>query len=61
MIVLRRKLVQALLDDVVTVEVLDEHYDVQAESNNDRMDLSHIESQWAVLHVNTERSYLAPG
>ena len=39
MVILRRKLVQALLDDVVAVKVLDEDDDVQAERENDRMNL----------------------
>ena len=40
MVILRRKLVQALLDDVVTVEVLNEDDDVQAERDNDGVDLA---------------------
>ena len=39
MVILRRKLVQALLDDVVPVKVLDEHDDVQAQSQNDGVNL----------------------
>ena len=40
LIVLRCELVQALLDDVVTVEVLNEDDDVQAERDNDGVDLA---------------------
>ena len=39
LIVLRCKLVQALLDDVVSVEVFNEHHYMQAERNNDGVDL----------------------
>lgn len=39
LVVIRSKLVEALLDDVVPVEVLDQRHDVQAEGNDNRMDL----------------------
>ena len=39
MVILRRKLVQALLDDVVAVKVLDEDDDVQAEGDDDGVNL----------------------
>jgi len=40
LIILRRKLVQTLLNDMVPVQVLDEDDDVQAQRENDRMDLA---------------------
>ena len=39
LIVLGHELVQALLDDVVAVQVLDQHDDVQAEGDDDGVDL----------------------
>ena len=39
LIVLRHELVQALLDDVVAVQVLDQHDDVQAKGDDDGVDL----------------------
>ena len=39
MVILGRKLVQALLDDVVAIEVLDEDDDVEAEGDDDGVDL----------------------
>ena len=40
LVILGRELVQALLDNVVTVEVLDENNNVQAESDDDGVDLA---------------------
>ena len=40
LIILRRQLVEALLNDMVAVEVLDQNDDVKAKSDNDRMNLS---------------------
>ena len=40
LVILRRQLIQAFLNDMVAVEILDEHDDVQAESDNDRVNLS---------------------
>jgi hypothetical protein len=40
LIILRSELIQTFLDDVVTVQILDQDYDVKAERKNDRMDLS---------------------
>ncbi len=40
LIILWDKFVQALLNDVIAVEILDEDYYVQTESHDDRMDLS---------------------
>ena len=40
LVILRCKLVEALLDDMIPVEVLDEHDDVQAQSEDDRVDLN---------------------
>jgi hypothetical protein len=42
LVVLWCKLVQAFLNDVVTVEVLDKHNDMHAEGNDDRMDLAMV-------------------
>ena len=39
LVVLRRELVETLLDDVVAVEVLDQNDDVQTQSDDDRVDL----------------------
>ena len=40
LVILRRELVEALLDDVVPVEILDEHNDVQAQRQDDGVDLN---------------------
>jgi hypothetical protein len=40
LVVLVSKLVQAFLNDMVSVQVLDEHYHMQAKRDNDRMYLS---------------------
>ena len=40
LIILWRELVQALLNDVVAVQVLDENDDVQTERHDDRVDLA---------------------
>jgi len=34
------QLVQAFLNNMIAVQVLDKHYNMKAECNNDRMDLS---------------------
>ena len=39
LIILRCELVQTFLDDVVSVEVLNEHHHMQTERNNDGVDL----------------------
>ena len=39
LIILRSELVQTFLDDVVSVEVLNEHHHMQTERNNDGVDL----------------------
>lgn len=40
LIVLRHQLIETLLDHMITIEVLDEHHNMKAERNNDRMDLN---------------------
>ena len=40
LIVLRSQLVETLLDNMIAVQVLDKHYNMKAECNNDRMNLS---------------------
>jgi hypothetical protein len=40
LIFLRSQLVQAFLDNMVAVQILDKHYNMKAERNDDRMDLS---------------------
>lgn len=40
LVVLRGKLVQTLLDDMIPIEVLDEDHDVLAERHNNRVNLS---------------------
>jgi hypothetical protein len=40
LVVIRSQLVQAFLDHMIAVQVLDQHDDVKTEGNNDRMDLS---------------------
>ena len=40
LVILRSQLVQAFLDDVISVEVLDEHDDVQTKRDDNRVDLS---------------------
>ena len=42
LIILRRQLVEAFLDDVVTIQILDENNNMKAECNNDGVDLSII-------------------
>jgi len=59
LVVFRCKLVEALLDDVVTVEVLDEHNDVQAECNDDEVNLS-IVSSISLLFTVSVTSVLKP-
>lgn len=39
LVVLRSQLVEALLDHMVAIEILDEHNNVKAERDDDRMDL----------------------
>jgi hypothetical protein len=40
LVILRNELVQALLDDMVAVQVLDEHDNVKAESDDDGVNLA---------------------
>ena len=40
LIILRSQLVQAFLNNMVAVQILDKHYNMKAERNDDRMDLS---------------------
>jgi len=42
LIIFRRQFIQALLDDMITVQVLDEYNNVQAERDNDRMYLAMV-------------------
>ena len=39
LVILRGKLVQAFLNDMIAVEVLEENHDVQAKGKDDRVDL----------------------
>ena len=39
LVILRRELVQALLNDMVAIQVLDQDHDVQAKRDDDRMNL----------------------
>ena len=39
LVILRRELVQALLNDMVAIQILDQNNDVQAERDDDRMNL----------------------
>ena len=48
MIILWRKLVQAFLNDMIAIEILNEDHDVQAQRNNDGVDL-HIVSKISLL------------
>ena len=40
LIVFRSKLVEAFLNNMVAIQVLDKHYNVKAERNDNRMNLS---------------------
>lgn len=42
LVVFRRQFIQALLDDVIAVQVLNEHDNVEAERNDDRMNLAMV-------------------
>lgn len=42
LIILRRELVQTLLNDMVPVQVLDEHDDMKAKSDDDGMNLAMV-------------------
>jgi hypothetical protein len=42
LVIFRRQFIQTLLDDVITVQVLNEHNNVQAERDNDRMNLAMV-------------------
>ena len=42
LVVFRRQFIQALLDDVITVQVLNEHNNVEAERDDDRMNLAMV-------------------
>jgi hypothetical protein len=42
LVVFWRQFVQALLDDVIAVQVLNEHNNVEAERNDDRMNLAMV-------------------
>jgi hypothetical protein len=44
LVVLECQLVQAFLDDMVSVEVLDENHHMEAECDNDRVDLHIVTS-----------------
>jgi hypothetical protein len=57
LVILRYKLVKAFLNDMVAVEVLDEHYNVQAQRDDDRMNLATIKSV-NVLGIRLESPHL---
>jgi hypothetical protein len=42
LVIFRRQFIQTLLNDVITVQVLNEHNNVQTERNNDRMNLAMV-------------------
>ena len=42
LVVLWRQFVQALLDDMIPIQILDEHHNVQAERDNDRVNLAMV-------------------
>lgn len=42
LVVFRRQFIQALLDDVIAVQVLNEHNNVEAERDDDRMNLAMV-------------------
>ena len=42
LVVFRRQFIQTLLDDVITVQVLNEYNNVEAERDNDRMNLAMV-------------------
>lgn len=58
LVILWRKLVEALLDDVVAIQVLDQDDDMQAESDDDGMDLDKVKLVKTIRPA-VERSYLA--
>lgn len=45
LVIFRRELVEALLDDVVTIEVFDKCHHMKAECKDDRMDLILVSSK----------------
>ena len=47
--ILRRELVQALVDDMVAIQILDQDHDVQAKRDDDRMNL-HVRSVVSLHH-----------
>jgi hypothetical protein len=57
LVILRYELVKAFLNDMIAVEVLDEHHNVQAQRNDDRMNLATIKSV-NVLGRRLESSHL---
>ena len=40
LVIFGSKLVQALLNDMIAIQILDKHYNMKAQSKNDRMYLS---------------------
>lgn len=42
LVILRRKLVQTLLNDVIPVQIFDEHDDMEAKSDDDGMNLAMV-------------------
>jgi hypothetical protein len=42
LVILRRQFVQALLDDMIPIQILDEHHNVQTERDNDRVNLAMV-------------------
>ncbi len=42
LVVFRRQFIQALLDDVIAVQVLNEHNNMEAERDDDRMNLAMV-------------------
>jgi hypothetical protein len=42
LVIFWRQFIQALLDDMITIQILDEHNDMQAKRDNDRMNLAMV-------------------
>ena len=59
LVILRRELVQALLNDMVAIQILDQNNDVQAERDDDRMNLrmrSVVSLHHQPIHANARQS-----
>ena len=64
LVILRRELVQALLNDMIAIQVLDQDHDVQAQRDDDRMNLrvrSVVSLHHQPIHANARQSAAGPG